>query len=261
MTNRGCLNTRVINLSPFELEQMLESELSQLGLEHFVVMIIGADRQPLFQHVCGFNQQQMHTYQTHMAHDMFLRYYTQKGYLGRLLYMQEMLPMRRISDPVFNEILVPTMALYHSYSGLERLSNHHYVMLSSHSDSNLSYRGCDKVQAVWRFLTAWGEYWLAQRAMSSQLSLLRYAPQSLLPLEELTQAELMVLNMLAQGMDGSEVARRRNVSKETVRSQIKQILHKTGCRHQNQLLTRYFQSGLNDSTMMLTLSLEPESLI
>lgn len=238
------LSAAAVHISTFELEQMVEAELAKLGLEQFVLMIIDAEQQPVYQHVCGFTSHQMQVYQRHMAHDVFFQHYAYNGHLGKLLCMQEMLPMKYIKNPVFNEILVPTMEIYHSHCGLAPLMDNHFIMLSSHGDRALNHRARSGVGSVWRFLSAWGNYWIALQRMSVQLKQFKSAPSRGLLVESLSSAEMDVLNMLAQGFDGSEVAKRRNVSKETVRSQIKQILHKTGCRHQNQLLTRYFQSGM-----------------
>ncbi|RTZ17569.1 response regulator transcription factor [Vibrio aquaticus] len=254
MNDCSHLSASASHLSVLELEQILKLELAKLGVEQFVLMIVDANQRPIYQNVCGFNHKQMQVYEENMAHDAFFEHYAHNGYLGQLLYMQEMLPMRKIRDPIFNEILVPTMGLYHSYSGLAPLLDEHYVMLSSHCDHALNYRSRKNIDSIWCFLSAWGNYWLAQTVMTTQLRQFESAMERNLLVESLTQAEIDVLNMLAQGLDGSEVAAKRNVSKETVRSQIKHILHKTGCRHQNQLLTRYFQSGVQSASKFMTLS-------
>lgn len=229
------------NVSGHNLEYLLTFELGRLGLNYFVLMIIDARQTPIYQHVHGFSEHQMAVYQRHIDHDAFFHHYMQAGLLGNLMYMQQMLPVRTIRDPIFQDILVPTMELHHSHSGLVRLNHGHYLMLSSHGDARLSQRDQSQLQNVWQFLRSWGNYWLAQREMESRFAQLATRAARALPLELLTSAELSVLSLLAQGFDGSEVAKMRNVSKETVRSQIKQILHKTDCRHQNQLLSRYFE--------------------
>ncbi|BBL92442.1 hypothetical protein VroAM7_50950 (plasmid) [Vibrio rotiferianus] len=254
MNDCRMLNVTATNMSTLELEQLLRYELANLGLEHFVLMIIDANQRIAYQQICGFSDQQMQVYQENMAHDAFFQHYARNGHLGQFLYMQEMLPMHKIRNPIFNEILVPTMQLYHSYSGLAPLYDNHYLMLSSHGDNPLSFKHQDKTKLIWRFLRTWGNYWVAQQAMSEQLGKFDSAPNIHLLTSNLTDTELTVLNMLAQGLDGSEVAQKRNVSKETVRSQIKQILHKTGCKHQNQLLARYFQSGVQSRTQAMALS-------
>lgn len=52
--------------------------------------------------------------------------------------------------------------------------------------------------------------------------------------------EQEVLMLLSRGLTGPEVARLRGVSKETLRSQLKSLLHKTRCGNQNELLNLLF---------------------
>lgn len=261
MNDCSRISAAAMHLSTFELEQMLRCELAKLGVEHFVLMIVDVSHQPVYQHICGFTDKQIQTYERYMADDVYLEHYALTGRIGQLACMQEMLPMRRIHNPVFNEILVPTMQFYNSYCGLASLIDRHHLMLSSHSDRPLGYRSRFCIESVWRFLKTWGNYWVAHKTMSEQILQFECLAEKRLIVSNLTLAELKVLNMLAQGLDGSEVARRRNVSKETVRSQIKHILHKTGCRHQNELLARYFQSGFQTSTEFLSLSPKLTELI
>lgn len=229
-----------VNLSGRNLEYLLTSELNRLGLDYFVLMIIDASQNPIYQYVHGFSMHQMAIYQQHIDHDAFFHHYMKIGLMGDLTYMQQMLPVKTIRDPIFQDILVPTLDLHHSHSGLVRLNHGHYLMLSSHGDARLSPRDQSQLQNVWQFLGCWGNFWLEEREMENRFAQLTTHTSPGLPLELLTSAELAVLYLLSQGYDGSEVAKIRNVSKETVRSQIKQILHKTDCRHQNQLLSRYF---------------------
>lgn len=56
----------------------------------------------------------------------------------------------------------------------------------------------------------------------------------------LTKSEQDVLTLLSRGLTGAEVARLRGVSLETVKSQIKTLLHKTGTNNQNDLLNLLF---------------------
>jgi len=56
----------------------------------------------------------------------------------------------------------------------------------------------------------------------------------------LSPMEQEVLMLLSCGLTGPEVARLRGVSKETLRSQLKSLLHKTRCGNQNELLNLLF---------------------
>lgn len=59
-------------------------------------------------------------------------------------------------------------------------------------------------------------------------------------LYSLSEAEKEVLFLLSKGMTGTEIADCRNVSKETIRTQIKSLLVKTGSHSQNELITTLF---------------------
>lgn len=242
------------HLSAGQIEHILEEELNGIGLEHYVLMILNNHKLPVFQYVGGFTAQQISIYEQHREHDQFLNHYMRNNMQGQFVYLQDMLPMSRIRDQIFNEVLVPTVQYSHSYSGLIPLLDEHYLILSSHSESRLSFKATKKAQTLWRFLRTWGNYWVAQQNMSRQLSELNVPHETAIQLSSLTTAEIEVLKLLVQGFDGSEVAQRRNVSKETIKSQIKQILHKTGCRHQNQLLSRYFSSGAHVHPNSMSLS-------
>jgi len=52
----------------------------------------------------------------------------------------------------------------------------------------------------------------------------------------LTQAEAEICRLVIQGMTGKEIARRRNVSYETVKSQVRSVLSKTKCKRRTELI-------------------------
>jgi DNA-binding CsgD family transcriptional regulator len=54
----------------------------------------------------------------------------------------------------------------------------------------------------------------------------------------LTPAETQILALVLQGLAAKEIARARNASEHTVRTQLKAILHKTGTHSQRQLVAR-----------------------
>lgn len=232
-----------VNISPIELEEIVLRELAQAGIENVVFMILDPYQVPRLQFDFGFSSQQLDIYQQNQHHDAFLQYYLRKGLIGQYLYMQEMLPVKQIRNPVFREVLIPTMKLHHSYCGLFRLVEHHYLMLSCHGFSALPPKQRDHLKRLWQFLISWGNCWVAQQSMVKRLAQLSPIRSIVHKGDVLTDAELEVLELLVQGMDGSEIAHYRSVSKETVRTQIKRILHKTGCRHQNQLISRYYRIG------------------
>lgn len=61
-------------------------------------------------------------------------------------------------------------------------------------------------------------------------------PTGLDQLFNLTSAEFQIARFILDGDNTNDIAEKRNVSPETVRSQAKSILHKTGCQSRNDLL-------------------------
>lgn len=59
----------------------------------------------------------------------------------------------------------------------------------------------------------------------------------LMALFDLTVAEAAVAADIARGLTVAEIADRRQRSRETIRSQVKSILHKTGCARQSEMAT------------------------
>lgn len=231
-------------ISPPELELILEKELAQLGIDHVVFIILDPLHNNLLKASFGFSQKQLSIYDQHQEHDVFLTHYIRHKMTGNLLYMQEMLPSKQINDEIFQEVIVPTMQLYHSYCGLTKLVDGHLLMLSSHSFQSLNHNQLIKLTHIWRFLAHWSNGWVSQQLIAYQWNKLELNEEQSHTQHSITLAELQVLELLTQGLDGSEIALRRGVAKETVRSQIKQLLHKTQCRHQNQLIARFYQNRL-----------------
>ncbi|WP_413113234.1 helix-turn-helix transcriptional regulator [Thaumasiovibrio sp. DFM-14] len=229
-------------LNQVGFEQMLRQEMKHMGMMSFVLMVLDPYQRPLVDISSGFSQQQLMVYQKNQRHDAYLNYYLQQNLQSKLVYMQEMLPINAIGDAIFHDVLVPTLQLHHSYSGLHPLLSHHYLMLSSHADCRLSPKQFYHLQSLWKSLALWANGWVSHYLFAQKWRQLESS--SVVCIEPLTVAERSVLNLLVQGCDGSEIAAKRRVSKETVKTQIKHILHKTGSKHQNQLISRYYMNQL-----------------
>ncbi|MGF1722032.1 helix-turn-helix transcriptional regulator [Vibrio kyushuensis] len=246
MTNYGDTETRYqpFAVSPVELECIVVKELYQLGIEHVVFMLFDKWYYPKVNITHGFTSRQMDIYQQNQHHDVFLSHYLKNRLEGQLVYMQDMLPVKRISDDVFHQILIPTMQMHHSYGGLHLAMDHHHMMLSCHSFRKLNEQQQKKLSELWCFLLHWSNGWVSNQLVAQQWSKLTTSKVSNDGQSLLTLTEMRILDLLIQGLDGTEIATHRGVSKETVRTQIKQVLHKTGCKHQNQLISRYFHHQL-----------------
>ncbi len=87
-------------------------------------------------------------------------------------------------------------------------------------------------------LVAWSRSKMAQQQMMLAMHGLT-EDLKLIPIAALTPTEKEIFKLLVQGITASEIAEERSVSPETVKSQIKSILHKTGSKHQHQLVAKF----------------------
>lgn len=124
------------------------------------------------------------------------------------------------------------------------LLSQEYVLIVEFFKRAEPFSSAQKKQAesISNVLNHWANYWLSFH--EKKLAYKRNDPLSKHLLLKLSDAEINVLLLLVEGKDGSDIARIRQVSKETVRSQIKALLNKTGCKSQNQLIASYYTNKL-----------------
>lgn len=168
---------------------------------------------------------------SHTKEDRYLHTYIEQNQFGHAVCLQELLPRPKAEQDGFLERFAPHFDYRYSMGLLLPMVNGRQLGLSCHRRRSPFPKGMEHtLQCVGAALLPWAQLRLAPK-LNPQLNF------TTLP-ESLTQAECQVLQLLAQGMDGSEIARHRGVSKETVKSQIKSLLHKTNSRHQNHLLSQ-----------------------
>lgn len=229
------LNGGVIKSLP-ELENDLRRELLNIGVDHATLVIQSHRNTPVFQYIDGLSSrisiskrviEKLHSYIESPS----------LGKSGRLDHSPDMLIDNHIFDHERLSIIEDNL---HQYGTTDSLMYNHNVILIYHSVSPVKPEDLRQLQTICDITLAWANTWVAHNTMWSHWS--RYSEtntQSTSP--SLTKSESDVLDLLIKGLTGSEVADIRNVSKETVRTQIKSILHKTQCRNQNQLISRFGQ--------------------
>ncbi|WP_064608298.1 helix-turn-helix transcriptional regulator [Photobacterium sp. J15] len=189
----------------------------------------------------GIEEGDYQFYLRHSNDDAYLKHYISQSLTGKMIQLQEMLPLKHIHDGWFREEMVPRLGIRYSISGLYPVAPGQMLAITFHRyQQPFSHRSKLMMQQLLEQLVPWCQYFIARDKLES---LYGSAPitRSMMKLPEtLTQAEHHVVSLLAQGYDGSEITEMRGVSKETTKSQIKSILRKTDCRHQNQLLHKIY---------------------
>ncbi|WP_185826853.1 helix-turn-helix transcriptional regulator [Shewanella canadensis] len=223
-------------------------------IEADVITITLVDTGLSFQHTWSpqLSEQDIAFYGKHKAHDVYLNTYLKQGLIGASHFMHDLLPIQKIQDPIFLDTLQPYFKFNHSLSQIACYPKHLYLIFTAHRFSKAFDRNARALQqqlshslAPWVLATHYHNLAQQQADFASQQCLQSFPLRALVPQPiRLTQAENQVLHLLIGGESGSEIARIRNVSKETIKSQIKSLLHKTGTRHQNELLSRYAHDKL-----------------
>ena len=189
----------------------------------------------------GINNSDLGFYLRHSRDDIYLQHYLSSSLTGHMATLQEMLPIKKISDGWFIQEMIPRMAVNFSVSGIFPISDGKILSLSFHRyNQPFSFKSHQLMQQLLEALAPWGQFFIARNTLESLYGSAPISRGMLRLPDTLTQAEHSVVSLLAQGYDGSEITAIRGVSKETTKSQIKSILHKTGCRHQNQLINQIY---------------------
>ena len=224
------------NKSPSELEEEIKDGLIEIGIEHATLVIMSKNKKPVFKYIKSVNDRISISKRVTEKLDSYLSLLSMDK-KGQLFHSQDTIIENRIFD--HQELSIITHALNH-YSITDELSYNYEIVIVLHSINALNPEEFRQRELICDITIAWANSWIAHHTMLLHWN--RYAePTTTILPPILTKSELVVLELIIKGLTGSEVAQIRNVSKETVRTQIKSILHKTQCKNQNQLISRFGQ--------------------
>ncbi|AJR05721.1 LuxR family transcriptional regulator [Photobacterium gaetbulicola] len=244
-----------MNRADYWIRNLIEAGQSHLDINHVVADIgrsVGADVSILFLgsspklslgHVfhAGIEQPLLEYYERHSQSDVYLRHYSQQNLQGTIVPLQTMLPLNKITDEWFRDEMLRTIAVKHSLSGYCRLNKSDVQVLTFHRYSSPFKPECQlQLQQLMDALVPWSQYYLSKQQLMNKFGTIPLQHGSLQLPDTLTPAERQVIQLLSRGYDGSEITQFRGVSKETTKSQIKSILHKLECKHQNHLLHKVY---------------------
>ncbi|MGS0677306.1 helix-turn-helix transcriptional regulator [Shewanella sp. 125m-1] len=196
-------------------------------------------------------------YQQHWRHDIFFNTYLRKGLINTSQIMESLVDPELISDQIYSENLLPYVRYRSSLILLLGVNQHLYLLFTAHSLNKVFSRSARRLhEKLGHSMQPWVSAFHAKQLASMEQDKALCRCQEHFPLTirhrpiKLTPAEYQVLSLLISGHSGSDIADIRNVSKETIKSQIKSVLHKTDSKHQNQLLWRY-----NHDELVVTIGL------
>lgn len=112
------------------------------------------------------------------------------------------------------------------------------VTLYLHSLKELCHETLSSLRKISLIIEKWVVTWLAHQRLLFALDNFQNFNREAYHVH-LTNAEQDVLSLILKGYTSNEISVYRRVSKETVRCQVKSLLHKTGCHSQNELIASH----------------------
>ncbi|MBY6224047.1 helix-turn-helix transcriptional regulator [Ferrimonas balearica] len=209
---------------PLQVHQALQGLLPLLDADGFWLFLDDAASDQHHQFSAGLSADAHRFMAAQQNQDLYLQRYLAEGLSGQCVTLQSLLRSDELERVQFLTRFQPHFAFPHSLGLILPLGRGRRLGLSCHRRNAPFHSESEHtLSAIGAMMVPWAQLWLGP-STPCQCGL--------------TLAETQVMDLLLQGLDGSEIAQRRGVSKETVKSQIKSLLHKTDCRHQNQLISK-----------------------
>ena len=215
-----------------EINASLGASLQLLSADAFLLFLYQADGLNRYCFSAGLSEHSHRFIATHAEDDIYLQNYLSQGLMGHSAVLQSLTSEKQLEQTGFLHRFAPHFEFNQSLGLILPLEDKWLMGLSCHRHAGRFPEGfTTELSIVGAALLPWAQAFVIQQTSGVQTALM-------LPGEHLTPAESRVLGLLMRGMDGGEISEYRGVSHETVKSQIKSLLHKSGCRHQNQLFSK-----------------------
>ncbi|MCL1035739.1 helix-turn-helix transcriptional regulator [Shewanella submarina] len=215
-----------------EINANLGPSLKLLKADAFLLFLYQADGLSRYCFSAGLSADSHCFIATHAEEDIYLQNYLSQGLIGHSAVLQRLPSHQQLEQTEFLHRFAPHFDFNQSLGLILPLGEHWLMGLSCHRHSGcFPKRANEELSVVGAALLPWAQKFVEQQTTTMPSGLI-------LPGEHLTPAESRVMSLLMKGMDGGEISELRGVSHETVKSQIKSLLHKSGCRHQNHLLSK-----------------------
>ena len=227
----------IVPCFPNELENEVREGLEKVGIEHVSLIIVSEGMDIIFESLERLSKRISISKRISESIETYIES-TLCNQKNTLNFTYDNVLENRIFDHEKLSIITKKLSKYSIFSPL---SYEHTMIAIFHSVESLSEHQTKQLELVSNIMTAWSNSWVAHNTMMQFWK--KYSePKSVDVTSTLTKSEFNVLELLIKGFTGPEISSIRNVSKETVRTQIKSILHKTHCRSQNQLISRFSQA-------------------
>ncbi|MCF1432029.1 MAG: helix-turn-helix transcriptional regulator [Shewanella sp.] len=215
-----------------EINTCLGPSLKLLNADAFLLFIYQADGLSRYCFSAGLSVNSHRFIATHAEQDIYLQNYLSNDLIGQSAVLQRLTSPQQLEQTGFLHRFAPHFEFNQSLGLILPVADNWLMGLSCHRHSGTFTDGFTaELSIVGAALLPWAQEFVVLQTSAAFKDLM-------LPGEHLTPAESRVLGLLMQGMDGGEISEYRGVSHETVKSQIKSLLHKSGCRHQNHLLSK-----------------------
>lgn len=225
-----------------EFESLLQREFISIGVCKAYITLIDPWQRSIYSFKFNITDTQISEYFRYIRHDIYLREYIKKSMFENVAYLQKSVPKEATKDPIFQEIIKKSIDLDHSIGVISKLHDGYKIVFSAHTDKEIGPIIYQRYRNLWLFARNWLNHAYFQQHLLESIDALTVSKTN--TVTPFTYSEGIVFNLLINGMSGSDIAKYRNVSRETVKSQIKQILLKTNCRSQVQLLAMYYKGQL-----------------
>lgn len=227
----------IVPCFPNELENEIRDGLEKVGIEHVSLIILSEGMDIIFENLESLSKRISISKRISDSIESYIDS-TLCNKKNILNFTYDNVLENRIFD--HNKLSIITKQLS-KYSIFCPLNYEHKMVAIFHSVESLSEHQTTRLELVSNIMAAWSNSWVAHNTMMHFWK--KYSePKNIDITSALTKSEFNVLELLIKGFTGPEISSIRNVSKETVRTQIKSILHKTQCHSQNQLISRFSQA-------------------
>jgi len=234
--NNNDVKSSIVACLSNELENEVREGLEKIGIEHVSLVILSEDKSIVFEILDSLSNRISISKRISESIEAYIDS-TMCNKKNILNFSYDNVLENRIFDHEKLSIITQKLSQYSVYSPL---AYDHKMVVIFHSIESLPEHQTKQLQLIANIIAAWSNCWVANNAMWRFWK--KYSePKDIDIASTLTKSEFNVLELLIKGFTGPEISSIRNVSKETVRTQIKSILHKTHCHNQNQLISRFSQ--------------------